>query len=457
MSLLSRYLDDAYNAWMGAVMGCCSARPRDPDRTSIRGFETPRTIIHHHQPQLIPAPSVPLPQSRPHTRSSSQEWITRTRSFASRASSRGSYSLKRKLNMYNGSTTSTKRPFISAPSDFRHVQPSPSPPPHLPRRSFRPLELSIYLPANQLSPILPHFDDECPTPPPQAHTRTVSALSNFSIPRKAVPSYYQRPSYDAEYSSADTTPESLAGSFIHPLRPRPSLPGSLSTQQLLAALDDDEPLNYPPPARLRSNTANTLPILSEQVERVKSVLLEREALDKRIRDVDGLIEERRSTSLKSRPASIYTSSEEPMPHLTTSEIERLRPRTTTPLHSPSSTTSYTSLPPPPLPLLLPRPPLRKKKSFSRVSTWLSGGHSRHLSLDSVTNAPIPVTARDGFYQCVDARLGGGSLSSIGSASGEDLTGPTSWTSVSEVGTLVKGVEGEAERLGLRASRVGVAF
>lgn len=319
---------------MGSVMGCCSARPRDPDRTSIRGneashirrhsnsqtsdgytgFEDPRTILHH-QPQLIPPPSVPLSESRPHTRSSSQEWITRTRSFASRASSRGSYSLKRKLNMYNGSTTSTKRPLISAPSDFRHVQPSP--PPYLPRRSFRPLELSIYLPANQLSPILPHFDDDdAPAPFAPVHTRTVSAQSNFSIPRKAVPSYYQRPSYDAEFSSADTTPESVAGSFMHPLRPRPSLPGSLSTQQLLAALDD-EPLNYPPPARLRSNT---LPILSEQVERVKSVLLEREALDRRIRDVDGLIQERRSMSLKSRPASIYTSSEGSSPLISNSPV-----------------------------------------------------------------------------------------------------------------------------------------
>lgn len=78
----------------------------------------------------------------------------------------------------------------------------------------------------------------------------------------------------------------------------------------------------------------------------------------------------------------------------------------------------------------------------------------------MTNAPVPVTARDGFYQCVDARLGGGglgSLSSIGSAEEEVMTGMTSWSSVSEVGTLVKGVEGEAERLGLRASRVGVAF
>lgn len=66
---------------------------------------------------------------------------------------------------------------------------------------------------------------------------------------------------------------------------------------------------------------------------------------------------------------------------------------------------------PPLPLIL-RPPLRKKKSFSRVSNWLfpagaedreqpttpKAQHTRDLSLDSVTNAPQPLTDRDGFYQ-----------------------------------------------------------
>jgi hypothetical protein len=67
--------------------------------------------------------------------------------------------------------------------------------------------------------------------------------------------------------------------------------------------------------------------------------------------------------------------------------------------------------PPPLPLILVQPkqanhpPLRKKKSFSRVSNWLFpssvGSHSRVSSLDSVTNTPRPVTSRDGFYQCVD--------------------------------------------------------
>lgn len=76
---------------------------------------------------------------------------------------------------------------------------------------------------------------------------------------------------------------------------------------------------------------------------------------------------------------------------------------------------------PPLPLIL-RPPLRKKKSFSRVSDWLfpadsdqdhhttttpsSGGgapffavaHRRHLSIDSVTNAPRALTPKEGYYQ-----------------------------------------------------------
>lgn len=66
--------------------------------------------------------------------------------------------------------------------------------------------------------------------------------------------------------------------------------------------------------------------------------------------------------------------------------------------------------PPPLPLVL-RPPLRKKKSFSRVSSWLffsnndgcpdnQQQHERQISLDSVTNLPRPVKGREGFYQCV---------------------------------------------------------
>ncbi|KAK7750814.1 hypothetical protein SLS62_007213 [Diatrype stigma] len=69
------------------------------------------------------------------------------------------------------------------------------------------------------------------------------------------------------------------------------------------------------------------------------------------------------------------------------------------------------VPPPPLPLRL-RPPLRKKKSFSRVSrvsTWLfpgggGGEHRRDISLDSITNLPRPVTGTDGFYQVAQPPL-----------------------------------------------------
>lgn len=77
---------------------------------------------------------------------------------------------------------------------------------------------------------------------------------------------------------------------------------------------------------------------------------------------------------------------------------------------------------PPLPLIL-RPPLRKKKSFSRVSDWLFPAgeandereraaaaaptnygythgvqHRRDVSLDSVTNTPRALASGEGYYQ-----------------------------------------------------------
>lgn len=74
---------------------------------------------------------------------------------------------------------------------------------------------------------------------------------------------------------------------------------------------------------------------------------------------------------------------------------------------------------PPLPLVL-RPPLRKKKSFSRVSNWLFPAGSspnltsnnnnngedpfqqgrQEISRESVTNQPKPIKEGEGFYQCI---------------------------------------------------------
>lgn len=78
---------------------------------------------------------------------------------------------------------------------------------------------------------------------------------------------------------------------------------------------------------------------------------------------------------------------------------------------------------PPLPLVL-RPPLRKKKSFSRVSSWLFHPEAQHQQqqqqysqnkhhwvtstastsptavTSNITTSPQPIKASDGFYQCV---------------------------------------------------------
>lgn len=89
------------------------------------------------------------------------------------------------------------------------------------------------------------------------------------------------------------------------------------------------------------------------------------------------------------------------------------------------------VPPPPLPLKL-RPPLRKKKSFSRVSNWLftGGAHKRDISLDSITNLPRPTTGADGFYTVAQPQASRrSSFDSVSSVSdwsvGGDQTIPTS--------------------------------
>jgi hypothetical protein len=91
--------------------------------------------------------------------------------------------------------------------------------------------------------------------------------------------------------------------------------------------------------------------------------------------------------------------------------------------------------PPPLPLVL-RPPLRKKKSFSRVSSWLFPGQDQEKGghFESVTNKPMPVKDSEGFYQIVstDETVGQRSSDSIDTLStcgsqDEERTAPTTWS------------------------------
>jgi hypothetical protein len=244
-------------------------------KESLIDVERPMRI-EHHQPHLVPPP-IPEPQERPTTRG--REWVGKTRAYASRASSRGSFSVRKRLNAYNG----PRRPRIGAPTDFRHVGQA------LQSRNagFRPLELSIYA-EQPLSPLLPHFgpmgdapDMPRPDYPPSviSHTRSNSAMS-FSIPRK--------PLRSSSRASSDWTAQ---------FKPRPD---SLSADELLAKLETDMP-RAPPPARLRAMTE------PPAYERIKSALHEKFELEQKLKDIDEVIEERRSVYLNSRPTSRATS------------------------------------------------------------------------------------------------------------------------------------------------------
>ncbi|TVY85729.1 hypothetical protein LAWI1_G008565, partial [Lachnellula willkommii] len=286
MSSIGGWFDEAYMSWLRSSVNCCSPL-RQQQAPRSRG-ESERPIgIEHRQPRLI-APPMPEPQDRPSTRG--REWVSRTKSFASRASSRGSFSVRRKINAYNG----PRRPrmAIGAPTDFQHLTAMPPSRRTEGSGGFRPLELSIYMPQNQLSPLLPHFrpedisfpsnDDmkDLPRPPTaMTHSRSGSALS-FQIPRKPI------------RASSRTSSEWTAH-----FQPRPD---SLTAQELLARLETDMP-NPPPAARLRAMTE------PPTYERIKSALHEKFELEQRLKDIDEVIEERRSIYMSSRPTSRATS------------------------------------------------------------------------------------------------------------------------------------------------------
>lgn len=100
-------------------------------------------------------------------RSESPQSVKEKPSRKSFASGRTMNTIKKRFR----SDGSAQRPRISGPSDFRHVEsgsfqfppdepPMPQPRERRPARrsSFRPLELSIYMPNKHMSPILPHFE-----------------------------------------------------------------------------------------------------------------------------------------------------------------------------------------------------------------------------------------------------------------------------------------------------------
>ncbi|KAK3997399.1 hypothetical protein QBC44DRAFT_94215 [Cladorrhinum sp. PSN332] len=333
---------------------------------------------------------------------------------------------------------SVRRLKISEPTNFRHLHsesfqyPSPAPaPPTNPRpRSFRPLELSIYTPQNRLTPILPHL--ECAddfnfiAPPPRAHTANSSR-------------------WDASSSSTAVAPD-RSYSVLSFHIPRKHVRQSSDVSDITLS-----PPRIPPKSRARASTA---PNTDRIVARIASAMLEKERIQVEINHVV----ERQSIYFNSRPSaafSIRAGELAPMPSIPAlpaaalSFAERLSVDTTQrPTTAPARVVSalpsrdntrelaqaaFHSHPPyspsrydddeegevadldrplaPPLPLIL-RPPLRKKKSFSRVSSWLfypeGNGNlakveespSSGTTATFITTSPRPIKETDGFYQCV---------------------------------------------------------
>lgn len=221
--------------------------------------------IVNGQPQLI-SPPLPQPLERPQTASPLERPQTRGKEWTtsrSRTSSRGSFSLRRNL-----SSRASNRMVISAPYNFQHHTETSyvREPERVVIRNdpkLRPLELSIYLPGNRLSP-LPEFGPHTydgKNDRTLLHVRSESALE-FRVPRKPILS---------------TVIEKK----------------SMKAEALLDAAND---LPQERPTRLRANTE------PPAYERVKSALLENIELDKRLKELDEAIE-RRSIYLVSRPTS----------------------------------------------------------------------------------------------------------------------------------------------------------
>ncbi|KAM0472857.1 hypothetical protein ACHAPX_008534 [Trichoderma viride] len=329
---------------------------------------------------------------------------------------------------------------ISAPFEFRHVESGsfqfPFPPqrpsrpwespvtPGTPETPFEPLQLGISNSGKELSPILPDFSlPREMTPPPLVHLAGRPYNEHSSSPKRSRSSTaFHIPRKNVATGSFSSSPE------VSPLK--------------LAS--EKQP-------SVRDYTPSDMEAIKE---RVACAMNEVEELQKKINDII----ERQSIYTASRPSTAHSMARtvpgklktEPLrgrlsqlTHADAAEVpiipalppaapsfaERLNTEVSLPNTGSITASIHISQleayeetldnirqlsqlmpmqeerspppPPPPLPLVL-RPPLRKKKSFSRVSTWLfqEPGRARNQSMDSITNAPLPIKGSEGFYQCV---------------------------------------------------------
>lgn len=216
----------------------------------------------------------------------------RSQPVKSKGVKRGFASLRERFSVrkrFRSDSSSPRRLQISGPTDFRHLHSEsfqfpqyttlqtvghtmPPRPKRLSRTrpaSFRPLELSIYVPKRELSPILPHF--EMLTPPPPARVQPNPDDDVFG------------PSHEPSYSSMS----------FH-------LPRKISmSPSTLTMSPGDTPPKIPPKSRARSQTSSSV---ERMKERIAGAMLE---VDKLQREID-LVMERQSIYVSSRPSTAHS-------------------------------------------------------------------------------------------------------------------------------------------------------
>lgn len=474
-------LAEAYQAWLTSVSSCCgqSAKHHD-DEPSPRSLEK-ESGVYYSQPGFVTPPSY-VPESRQELRPTSRKEPAPRRNLWSK----GGFSVR---SRFRSNSTPWHRPQISHPTNFRHLHsesfqfPERSSPVTRSRNSFRPLRLDM--PADDISFVMPD-DDDLPDlkPPPRAYTGG---------------------SFDSDCATLAHQRSSSSMSFHLPRRPLPDSARASPYHFNSGNTSDDSPPRIPARSRMRAYTS---PNIELSVERIASAMIELDRLQAEIESVverqsiyansrpstayggvDPLPDQDFAAALRNRmstavdlepmpdvpalPASAPSFAERlstdrpqtaPAPAATAAHVQRQQrpieiPRRGKTFAEASAAFTLPTPPPaaarringravdiplaPPLPLVL-RPPLRKKKSFSRVSNWLFPGHeavgnssqqhARETSLDSVTNAPRPVTNKEGFYQCVEARTSFDSVSTV-----------SSWTTTEERGTVPTAFGSEAEK------------
>jgi hypothetical protein len=378
-------VDISHKSWL-ATLGCCAPHKHNhEDEVELRGRnrgildDGPRyaTYSPHTDDEVQltfdqPQPIAPLrfesdavcvPQRPTTAYSTFSSWMESGKEAAVRTRARASSRASTFRSHWTGnSKRTTTRPSIGAPTDFRHLNDANVQVEPIPRRraSFRPLELSIYLPDNRLSP-LPDFTScdwdqklpdlefptkallrsrpnslssgDCDSSTHQIHRKPVrSSLDTISL--ASSPGHSRSTSRLSNFSMAPTIdiisrPASTLAHFTEALNSHPPTPPAQQTTharppQPPSLLRSNTSLTAPSPANSRGATPSPVPLRTRAMtepspppqKRSSIRKMTRDNVDEAIRELNTIVEEaRRADAYRSSQNSLLTSSIPPSPSM----------------------------------------------------------------------------------------------------------------------------------------------